>query len=59
MGNKMERNNWQNRWMGGLAMGECEDRQIKSCIIETNCKHSEGGLEDYHWVMFTHAMDFF
>jgi hypothetical protein len=45
--------------MGGLAMGECEDRQIKSCIIETNCKHSEGGLEDYHWVMFTHAMDFF
>jgi hypothetical protein len=40
-------------------MGECEDRQIKSCIIETNYKHSEGGLEDYHWAMFTHAMDFF
>jgi hypothetical protein len=29
--------------MGNLAMGKCEDRQIKSCIIETNCKHFEGG----------------
>jgi hypothetical protein len=29
--------------MGGLAMGECEDRQRKSCNIETNCKHSKGG----------------
>jgi hypothetical protein len=29
--------------MGGLAMGECENRQINYFIIETNCKHSEGG----------------
>ncbi len=29
--------------MGGLAMGECEDRQRKSCNIETNCKHSKRG----------------
>ncbi len=26
MGNKMEKNNCQNRWMGGMAMGECKDR---------------------------------
>jgi hypothetical protein len=29
--------------MGGLAMGECEDRQRKSWNIETNCKHSKRG----------------
>ncbi len=43
MGNRMEKKNWQNIWMGGLMMGECEDRQRKSCIIETNYKHSKGG----------------
>jgi hypothetical protein len=43
MGNKMEKNNWQNKWMGGLVMGECKDRQRKSCITETNYKHSKGG----------------
>jgi hypothetical protein len=26
MGNRMEKNNCQNRWMGGMAMGECKDR---------------------------------
>ncbi len=39
----MEKNNWQNRWIGGLAMGECKDRQRKFYIIETNCKHCKGG----------------
>ncbi len=29
--------------MGGMAMGECENRQRKSYIIQTNYKHSEGG----------------
>ncbi len=29
--------------MGNLAKGECENRQRKSCITETNCKHSKGG----------------
>jgi hypothetical protein len=29
--------------MGGLTMGKCKDRQRKSCIIETNYKHFEGG----------------
>jgi hypothetical protein len=41
MGNIMEKNNWQNRWMGNLVMGECEHKQRKSCNIETNCKHFE------------------
>ncbi len=39
MGNRMEEGNWQNKWMGGMAMGECQDRQRKFCIIQTNCKH--------------------
>jgi hypothetical protein len=30
----MENNNRLNRWMGGLAMGKCEDRQKSSCNIE-------------------------
>ncbi len=32
MGNKMEKGNWQNRWMGDMVIGECQDRQRKSCI---------------------------
>ncbi len=39
----MEKSNRQNRRMGGLAMGECEDRQRKYYNIETNYKHSKGG----------------
>ncbi len=42
MGNKMEKNNWQNLWMGGLMMGKCKDKQKNSCIIKTTCKHSKG-----------------
>jgi hypothetical protein len=34
---------WQNKWMGGIAMGECKNKQIKSCIIQTNCKHFRKG----------------
>jgi len=29
--------------MGGMAMGECKDKQIKYYIIQTNYKHSKGG----------------
>ncbi len=43
MGNIMENKNWQNKWMGNMAMGKCEDSQRKSYITKTNCKHSEGG----------------
>ncbi len=46
MGNRMEKNNWQNIWMGDLAMGKCENRQKNSCIIETNCKHSKAVLSN-------------
>ncbi len=37
----MEKNNWQNIWMGSLVMGKWEDEQWKSCNIKTNCKHSK------------------
>jgi hypothetical protein len=43
MGKRMKKNSWQNRWMGSLVMGECKDKQRKSCNIKTNCKHSKGG----------------
>ncbi len=29
--------------MGDLVMGKCENKQRKSCITQTNCKHFEGG----------------
>jgi hypothetical protein len=29
--------------MGSMVMGECKDRQRKSCIVQTNCKHFERG----------------
>ncbi len=54
----MEKGNWQNKWMGGLAMGEWENRQRKSYNIETNCIHSKGGYgRQPLGAMFTHVMD--
>jgi hypothetical protein len=29
--------------MGNKVMGKCEDCQRKSYIVQTNCKHFEGG----------------
>ncbi len=43
MGIRMEKTNWENKWMGGMAMGECKNKQRKSCITQTNYKHSKGG----------------
>ncbi len=43
MKNIMEKGNWQNICMGGVVMGKCKDKQKKSCITKTNCKHSEKG----------------
>jgi hypothetical protein len=43
MGKIMEKINRKDRWMDDLVMGECEDKQRKSCNTETNCKHSKGG----------------
>ncbi len=42
MGNIMENGNWQNRWMGGMAIGECEDKQIMACIAQTSWKYFQG-----------------
>ncbi len=47
---------WQNKWMGGMAMGECENKQRKSCITKTNYKHFQrvygrlqlGNVYTYH-----------
>ncbi len=59
MGNKMEKNNWQNIWMGGLAMGECEDRLKSLAILKQIVNIPNKDMENYHWVMFTHAIIFF
>ncbi len=48
MGIIMELFFWQNKWMGGMAMGECKDKQIKYYIAQTNYKHCKGGYGDYH-----------
>jgi hypothetical protein len=39
----MEKVNWQNNWMGSMVMGECENWQRKSYIVQKKCKHSKGG----------------
>ncbi len=39
----MGKTNWQNKWMGGMAMDDYKDWQIKSYIAQTNCKHYKGG----------------
>jgi hypothetical protein len=59
MGNKMEKNNWKNKWMDGLTMGECKDRQKSLALLKQNVNILKEDMEDYHWVMFTHAMDIF
>jgi len=45
--------------MGDMVMGECENRPRKSCIAQTYCKFSKEDMENYNWVMFIDAMDFF
>jgi hypothetical protein len=43
--------------MGSMAMGECENWQKK--ILHWTINIPKKDMEDYHWAMFTHAMDFF
>ncbi len=43
MGNKLGKENWQNNWMGNMAMGKWKSWQIKSCIAQRNYKRIEGG----------------
>jgi hypothetical protein len=42
IGNKMEKNNWQNSGMDNMVMGKCEGGQIESFYNETNCEHFQG-----------------
>jgi hypothetical protein len=44
--------------MGGLAMGECKDKQSLA-ILKQIVSIPKEDMEDYHEVMFTHARDFF
>ncbi len=43
VGIKMEKTNWQNKWMGNMVKGECKNWQRKSYITQTNYKHYKGG----------------
>jgi len=45
MRNKIEKDNWQNKWMGNMVMGKCKNKQKKSCIAQINYKHFQGGYE--------------
>jgi hypothetical protein len=45
--------------MGGLAMGECEDRLKSLAILKQIVNIPNKDMENYHWVMFTHAIIFF
>jgi hypothetical protein len=46
--------------MGDLAMGKCEHRQKKSlALLNQTINIPKEDMEDYHWAMFTHAMDCF
>jgi hypothetical protein len=55
----MEKANWQNKWMGDMEMGECEDWQWKFYIAQTKCKHYKGGYGRLPLGDVSHAMDFF
>ncbi len=51
----MEKNNWQNRWMG-----EYKDIQKNNLtLLKQNINILKEDMEECHWAMFTHAMDFF
>jgi hypothetical protein len=43
IGNRMEKGNWQNKWMGDIAMCKCEHRQKNYFHIQTNYKRFLGG----------------
>ncbi len=55
----MEEGNWQNKRMGGMVMGKCEDGQRESFYNETNLNISKNDMEAYNFALFTHSMDFF
>lgn len=38
----MKKGNWQNKRMGKMVMGKCENRQKESCNTQTYYKHFKG-----------------
>jgi hypothetical protein len=60
MDNRMEKGNWQNKWMGGIVMGKCKNRQRKSFHTQTNCKHFQGGYGGLQFdYVYVHVTNFF
>ncbi len=59
MGKRMENGSWQNKWMGDVAMGKCEDKQKNLALLKQTINISKEDMEGYNWTMFTHSMDFF
>jgi hypothetical protein len=44
--------------MGNLTMDECIDKE-NLAILKQTINIMKEDMEDYHWVMLTHAMDYF
>jgi hypothetical protein len=57
MGNKMVKGNWQNKWMGGMRWANAKIDWEN--LFKHNVNISKDDMEDYNWMMFTHAMDVF
>ncbi len=45
--------------MGNMAMGKCEHKQKNLALMKQIVNIPKEDIEDYHWAMFTHAIDFF
>ncbi len=56
---KWKKDNYQNRWMGGMVMGKCEDKQKNLTLLKQIVNIPKEDMEYYNWSTFTHAMDFF
>ncbi len=48
MGNRMETANWQNNWMGGMALGECKNWQRSFALLKEIINILKEDMEDYH-----------
>jgi hypothetical protein len=45
--------------MGNMVMGECQNNKKSFALLKQIVNISKEDMENYHWAMFTHAMDFF
>ncbi len=55
----MENENWQNKRMGGMAMGHVKTDKESIALLKQIINILKKDMEDYHKAMFTYAMDFF